>query len=448
LTASPWLPKCEKVLAVSEETIGQRLRRLRLERGMSQRELSSPGVSYAYISRIEAGTRQPSVKALRKLARKLGIAAEYLETGSDLSEGNLRELRLTQAELDLRLAEDPAEAERQLHELLAEAEAAGDGQAVRRATIALGLAAFAANRLDQAVELLERVVRDYELDPVLRPDVYATLGRAYAMQGRARVAADLFESCLSRMGTDSPGDRHARIRFTTYLSFALTDAGDFDRAEEALRGVVNEVESFSDPYTQVRIYWSLGRLAGLQGRPGDALEQFRRAVGILEATEDTLHLARAHLACAWSLIENERAQDAGQYLDAAEQLLGSKPAPADLAALRAEQARRAVALGDASEAVRYAREALEATGDGFVEEQAIASLALAQGLALQGEIAEATEAFRRSVDCFGQAGKPGDAARAYQAWGRMLRDAGNEADAMDAFERAADLAVSRTRTEA
>ncbi|HEY4908360.1 MAG TPA: helix-turn-helix transcriptional regulator, partial [Methylomirabilota bacterium] len=36
------------------ETIGERLKRLRLERGLSQRELAAPGVSYAYISRIEA----------------------------------------------------------------------------------------------------------------------------------------------------------------------------------------------------------------------------------------------------------------------------------------------------------------------------------------------------------------------------------------------------------
>jgi DNA-binding XRE family transcriptional regulator len=54
------------------ETIGQRLKRLRLERGLSQRELAAPGVSYAYISRIEAGTRQPSVKALRRLTARVG----------------------------------------------------------------------------------------------------------------------------------------------------------------------------------------------------------------------------------------------------------------------------------------------------------------------------------------------------------------------------------------
>jgi transcriptional regulator with XRE-family HTH domain len=63
------------------ESVAARLKRLRLDRGMSQRELSAPGVSYAYISRIEAGAREPSVKALRRLAEKLGVSVEHLETG-------------------------------------------------------------------------------------------------------------------------------------------------------------------------------------------------------------------------------------------------------------------------------------------------------------------------------------------------------------------------------
>ena len=70
----------------SREGVGQRLKRLRVSRGFSQRDLSSPGVSYAYISRIEAGARTPSVKALRKLAQKLGVSVEYLETGRDMRE--------------------------------------------------------------------------------------------------------------------------------------------------------------------------------------------------------------------------------------------------------------------------------------------------------------------------------------------------------------------------
>jgi tetratricopeptide (TPR) repeat protein len=435
-------------LTVTEESIGQRLRRLRLERRMSQRELSSPGVSYAYISRIEAGTRQPSVKALRKLARKLGISAEYLETGSDVTEAGLRELRLAQAELDVRLADDPAVAEGTLRDLLGEAELAGDRAAARRATIALGLAAFANERLDDAIALLERAVEEYDLRPSLRPDVFATLGRAYAMQGRPLTAAGLFDSCLAEISGDSPEDRHARIRFTTYLSYALTDAGELDRAEEALRGVVNDVETFADPYAQIRIYWSLGRLAGHQGRPNESLEHLRRAIALLQTTEDTVHLARANLSCAWSLIMNGRAGDATPYLDAAESLFGAKPLPADRAALRAEQARHAVATGRSEDAVRYARESLDATGDAFPEEQGTAWLALARGLAMQHAPDEATEAFRHSVEAFEQAGKAGEAAQAYQAWGRMLREAGDEAEAMNAFERAADLAVRSTRAEA
>jgi transcriptional regulator with XRE-family HTH domain len=64
-----------------QESIGQRIKRLRLEHGLSQRDLSSPGISYAYISRIEADARTPSVKALRRIAGKLGVTVEQLETG-------------------------------------------------------------------------------------------------------------------------------------------------------------------------------------------------------------------------------------------------------------------------------------------------------------------------------------------------------------------------------
>lgn len=95
------------------ESIGQRLHRLRIERGLSQRELSSPGISYAYISRIEAGARTPSVKVLRQIAGKLGITVEHLETGkptpiergvadAGLDFGSLtaKELRTVQAAAD------------------------------------------------------------------------------------------------------------------------------------------------------------------------------------------------------------------------------------------------------------------------------------------------------------------------------------------------------------
>src|SRR6266498_1237736 len=119
----------------SAESVGARLKRLRLQRGFSQRDLSSPGVSYAYISRIEAGARTPSVKALRKLAQKLGVSVEYLETGRDIRDVDDRELRLADAELQLRLDADPDAAEKRLAQVLEEARAAGDRVSASRAAI-------------------------------------------------------------------------------------------------------------------------------------------------------------------------------------------------------------------------------------------------------------------------------------------------------------------------
>lgn len=63
--------------------IGARIRDRRLALGLSQRDLSTRGTSYAYISRIETGTRRPSVRALRQLAPKLGVSVYWLETGNE-----------------------------------------------------------------------------------------------------------------------------------------------------------------------------------------------------------------------------------------------------------------------------------------------------------------------------------------------------------------------------
>ena len=61
--------------------VGRRLKEARLNAGLSQRQLSFPGCSAAYISRLEAGDRVPSLQLLRKLALKLNADEEYLATG-------------------------------------------------------------------------------------------------------------------------------------------------------------------------------------------------------------------------------------------------------------------------------------------------------------------------------------------------------------------------------
>jgi len=435
--------------SVSSETesIGQRLRRLRTERGLSQRELAEPGVSYAYISRIEAGTRQPSVKALRKLARKLGVSAEYLETGSEISADEQREMRLTDAELELRLEHDPEGSLQKLRGILDEAVEVGDTVASTRARLVLGGAALDQGRPSEAVTLLEEAVAQTDVLPSARPDVYSQIGRAYAMLGQVDRAIEVFEGCLAEVEANEPENVAARVRYATYLSHALGDAGELERAQSVLTDVLAESNELADIDMQIRLYWSLARVAFMRGQHSLSLDYARRALALVAATEDTVQLGRAYLMCGAILIRQGKAEEAMPQLTRAERLLGARPNPPDLAYLRTEQAKAGVLLGNGKEAARRAREALDVLGDTDPAERGAAWLALAQGLSLEGEVPAAMESFRRATEALEEAGKLPEAAEAHRAWSRALRAAGRESEALDVLERAADLAAQAGHTE-
>jgi transcriptional regulator with XRE-family HTH domain len=423
------------------ETIGQRLRRLRHERGLSQRELASPGVSYAYISRIEAGARRPSVKALRMLARKLGVSADYLETGAEIRDVDERELRIADAELELRLGRDPSQAEAALERLRDEALAAGDTVASSRAQLALGLAAAAAGRDAEAIERLEAGLELTPVSPSARPDVFATLGRAYAAAGRLERAARIYERCLEEVAEESPQDLAARVRFTSHLGHALAELDDLDGAQSLLDAALDAAEEMTAAFSRVQLYRSLARHADAQGRPGAALDYVRRAVALLAATDDTLDLARAHLLSGRILMTHGRPDAAGLHFDLAERLFGKNAEAVDVVNLYTDQARRAVALGDGEEAVRRAGAAIDAVGDDYPREKGNAIWALAEGLALGSDADGADDAFRRATDLLAEQSHRRDYVEAYRAWGKFLRRAGREDEALEVLEKAADLAA-------
>ena len=61
-------------------SLGDRLKGIREKRGISQNELSRrTGVRQALISEIESGRKDDTTgKALRRLARELGVTTDYL----------------------------------------------------------------------------------------------------------------------------------------------------------------------------------------------------------------------------------------------------------------------------------------------------------------------------------------------------------------------------------
>jgi transcriptional regulator with XRE-family HTH domain len=426
----------------TNETIGARLKRLRLERGLSQRQLAGPGVSYAYISRIEAEARTPSVKALRVLARKLHVSVEYLETGRDSDEADERELRLADAELKLRLDLEAGEAEGELRALAAEAEEAGDRLVGSRARLVLGLAAAQRGSYLDAVELLETALGEHRVSPHAQPDVYGTLGQAYAILGAADRAVQLFDACLEEVTREAPDDVHVQIRFATYLSYALTDAGEYVRARDVIRDALRRANTKADPYTRVRLYWSVARLAGLSGRTREALTYIRRAIALLETTEDTVHLARAYLLATGVEISEEELGAAKGHLERAERLLGPSPEQLDLGMLRIAQARMAVAEEEPARGAALAREAIAVLGDYHGGEQGDAVWTLAKALAQQGDSVGAGDAYRRAIDLLALHGRPNEAATASREWAEVLEQLGRAQEAVAVRAEAESLGAT------
>jgi transcriptional regulator with XRE-family HTH domain len=71
--------------------VGRRVREARDAAGVSQRELSFPGCSAAYISRIERGERIPSLQVMREIARRTGVSEQALAFGRDVLDARVSE---------------------------------------------------------------------------------------------------------------------------------------------------------------------------------------------------------------------------------------------------------------------------------------------------------------------------------------------------------------------
>ena len=414
-----------------QETVGQRLRRLRKERGLKQRDLSSPGVSYAYISRIETGERHPSVKVLRLLAERLDVSLEYLETGRDVPEQAERELRLTDAELELRLGRDLTRARKTLTDLIEED--AGD-RIASRARAALGILAAREGDQEEAVRQLEAATAG-GIRPRQRSDVYETLAASYVALGSYSKAEALLERCV-----EAVDDVTLKVRYRSFLGMTFMSTGRTEHARAVLSEAVELADDYAVPSARVVLYWTLARAAWMERDTSSALSYMSRAIALLETTEDTLQLARAHLTCGQFCNLDGDYQQARRYLDRAERLLELSGDSDDLGILHAEQAKSLAELGFTDEAIGRAAEAARLL-EGDLRYAPTAWHALGVAHAKAGDFDTADPHFRRSVETQAELAQWRQASQAARDWANALRAVGRDEEAFDALDRATAYAL-------
>ena len=423
-------------VANETESVGTRIRRLRLEAGVSQRELSGPGVSYAYVSRIEAGQREPSLKALRLLARKLRTTLEHLETGDPVPSAYRRAIRLAEAELSLRLEGASPQLVEELRQILREATDEVDAAATLRAQVAFGLALAETGQYADAVIELEGATVSAASSSAVRPDVYEALGDCYVKMGQPHRAVELFQHCLDELGDDDAG---LRIRYISLLSTALSKQGERERSHDLLKDFAHRDGAALDVRRRVENYRSIAR-----DRTGDdavaRMLVLDRASGLVDAVEEASGVGRAHLDIARLLIHEDDPAQATVHLAQAEKLLMLGAERRDVGLLRALESFAVTLDGNQDRGIELAQEALsDLEGEPGAEGHAWHALGTAQAAA--GDIDAASESFRKAIDLLGEHGDWREGTLAARKLARALREAGRESEAFDVMEEATALTV-------
>jgi tetratricopeptide (TPR) repeat protein len=359
--------------------------------GLSQRQLAFSGCSPAYISRIESGDRIPSLQILRELGRRLGVSEDYLAVGREL--GRRSSDGLQEADVLLRLDESDG-AKRLYDEALARAADAGERA---DALSGLGQLAFTQGEPRLAIEHLEEALSLWGGDEADHPAAADTLGRAYAMVGELESAIALFERCLAQV--EERGDELESLRFSVLLGYALIDAGNFGRAEELLGHALAIGKDFSDPIIRARLFWSQSRLHAERNDSETAARYARRALAILELTENTHYTARAHQLLAHIELDRGNPEEALRILQQGWALLEHTGNALERAQYRLEEARALAKLGEREDAAALAMQ-------------------------ISGVIANA---------------HPEDAARSYTVLAGVYEDLGESSRARELYELAAEM---------
>jgi tetratricopeptide (TPR) repeat protein len=401
----------------SAAAVGARVRALRLEHGLLQRDLAFDGCTAAYISRIEAGARVPSLQLLRQLGARLGVSADYLATGTE-DIGSTAELALADAQLAQRLGDlDAAE------EAFGQLATGTQLRSVERgARLGLAQLALARGEVRVAIELLERYEALTDETTPVEPAAVEALAHAYATSGDLAAALALLERSLARVDDPTSG-----FRITVVLANVLIDLRQFDRAETLIGDTLAELGQTADPIARARCLWSQSRLQTARGNNDLAADHAREALALIRTTEHDAYAARAHQLLAYIELERDRPAEALGLLETALPLVERQHDETLHATFDLERARALAALGRHDEAQLLAADLVRRV----------------EGLSR----VDSARALSVLADVYAESGDTASALSLYEAAAEELQGHENEAMLVDLYRRWSDLLAELGETE-
>lgn len=430
--------------AISETSttrLGQRLRRARLARNLTQGEVARNQFSVSYVSAVERGQIRPSLGALEKLADRLQVpVTDLLGTGDldaklGVSYGESREAsadryrdevdsRLREARIHIQSGHATAALEmlRRLNTpQLSSRESALTQLTLARCYLAMGNGDEARRVAGDALALAERV-GDRDTAERLRN----TLGEAYSMLHSDPLALEQYRGCLNAISQGSIHDPAFKVTVLYNLGRQYANMGDTDQAIEHLRLATHAAQDVVNPERLGAAYWAASAASSSKGDSGQARMYAQRSLGAYEEAQNRRLVGETYTRLGRVYAQAGQVDEALKELQAAYNIASSQQDVRGIADAQRGLAAVYLAEGRLDDAAQAAQEALDRVStSGSAPERADSLITLAQVQERQGAFDQAEASFNSAIDLLGATGQPDRLREAYASFSEYLERRGD-----------------------
>lgn len=419
-----------------EAEFGKRLRRLRLQKDLTQAELANPRYTHAYVSTIEAGRRSPSPDAMAFFAAKLGVDLDELETGRPRGFADGLKLELQGARLSISQG-DLDEGTKVTRSVIRKARQFDLPRIEAKAYEIEGLV------LERQGQLEKAIGRYRKAQDLLRVDAPTAMAAAVAGevrcvddQGDPHHALFIGETYLERLQSEQMASPSATMRVRSSMIQVYLRAGYNTKASDVAEEILRLLPQVNDPFTLAEAYINVAAIQLEQGHFQDAAIAQAKAEELFEALELNYEAGTALLARGYGLARDGKMPEAREALERASSILKETGNVVQHANAEMEIGRVDRLQGQAAKAAERLRSALDLLDkDSYPRLEAWAHREL--GLALsKRDRPEAEKHFNRSIELYELQGVHLEVARTHMLVAKLAPKKDTRSQ-LSAYERAA-----------
>jgi tetratricopeptide (TPR) repeat protein len=422
-------------------SLGERVRQLRINRGITQTDLAGDRFSKEYVSQIERGKTRPTAETVAWLAARLGVDQKFLETGVSSNALDRAESLVSRAEAALE-AQEHEEATTILGTLEA-GDLTASPELELRALLAESWAWMYRGQVRKAVRILDRarILAESPLfSDVERAEVLYRLGCCREKLSSIATAISLFSQALDLCDRSGlPCDR-LRSHILEWRSRCHQRQRDWEAAREDVERALELAEGLNDRRTVAHVYFQASLVAERQGRWVLARSYAERAKSLYEEVADQINAGKLLNNLGGLNFLLGKPEEAKAYLKDAFRVALEVGSDLDAGYAVSSLAQVHLRSGDLDLAEEQARHALDLLGDRdeVLAEVGNARLVLGRSLLEQGRLDEAERTFALADESFSQLSSASHRAAIWVAQGDLAARRGDDRAAAHLYRDAAE----------